>query len=344
MSRRRTNGNTVGVQSDVDLTSGDQPNAQHSDGPAHPRVSVCIPLYEKADYVARTIDSVLSQTFTDFELVVLDNASTDGSAEVVDRYDDPRLRVVRNAETLPMIENFDATVRETRAPLVKLLNADDLVEPEALARQVAVMDAEPGVAFVGSRHHLVDDDGRVVAPDRMLATPDLIGRQDRAAVVRRVVRHGGNPLGAPGNMLFRRTAFDAIGGFPTYDSYVLDVALAVRLTIVGDFYGLPETLARFRLAVDSEGAADRWRNLRVQRDFVRRLQREHADVVRRRDILAGTARWPLTWLHDQVAMSASSDPDSWTHRVTARVLRSGAHHPPIAPPGGAPPHSIPPEE
>ena len=300
------------------------PASRAGDGDeGRPRVSVCIPLYQKADYVGRTIDSVLAQTFTDFELVVLDNASTDGSAEVVARYDDPRVRLVRNAETLPMIDDFDAAVRETRAPLVKLLNADDLIEPEALARQVAIMDAEPGVAVVSSRHHLVDDEDRIVARDRVLDTPDLVGRQDRAAVVRRVVRHGGNPLGGPANMLFRRSAFEAIGGFPTDDSFVLDVALAVRLTTVGDFYGLPETLARFRLAVDSEGAADRWRNLRAQRAFVRGLQREHADVVRRRDVLGGTARWPLTWLSNQVAMAASADPDSWVHRLTAPLLRSG---------------------
>jgi glycosyltransferase involved in cell wall biosynthesis len=301
-----------------------------------PRVSVCIPLYQKVDYVGRTIDSVLAQTFTDFELVVLDNASTDGSEEVVARLDDPRLRMVRNAETLPMIDNFNATVRETRAPLVKLLNADDLIEPEALAREVAVMDAEPGVGVVSSRHHLVDDDDRIVARDRMLDTPDLVGRQGRAAVVRRVVRHGGNPLGAPGNMLFRRSAFDAIGGFPTDDSFVLDVALAVRLTTVGDFYGLPETLSRFRLAVDSEGAAERRRNIRAQRAFVRGLRREHADVVRRRDVVEGWARWPLTHLRHQVVVSASSDPESWVHRVTARLLRSGGSRRHDAPPTATP--------
>lgn len=132
---------------------------------------------------------------------MLDNASTDGSDEVVARYDDPRLRTERNTETLPMIENFDATVHATSAPLVKVLNADDLIEPEALARQVAVMDAEPEAVLVSSRHRLVDDDRRIVARDRVLDTPELLGRQDRAAVVRRVVRHGGNPVGAPGNML-----------------------------------------------------------------------------------------------------------------------------------------------
>jgi glycosyltransferase involved in cell wall biosynthesis len=291
-----------------------------------PRVSVCIPLYQKVDYIGRTIDSVLAQTFADFELVVLDNGSTDGSGSVVDSYDDPRIRVVRHTETVPMIDSFNAAVEAAREPLVKVLNADDLLEPEALARQVGVMDAEPDVAVVSSRHHLVDDDGRIVARDRILHTPDLIGRQDRAAVVRRVVRHGGNPLGVPAGMLFRRSAFDAIGGFPTDDSFVLDVALAVRLTSVGDFYGLPETLCRFRLAVDSEGAAARRQHLEAQRAFVRGLQRDHADVVRRSDVLRGWVHWPLTSLRHHLIVSASSDPDSWAHRVTARLLRNGDRH------------------
>jgi hypothetical protein len=193
----------------------------------------------------------------------------------------------------------------------------------ALARQVEVMEAHPWVAVVSSRHHLVDDDGGIVARDRILHTPDLIGRQDRAAVVRRVVRHGGNPLGVPAGMLFRRSAFDAIGGFPTDDSFVLDVALAVRLTSVGDFYGLPETLSRFRLAVDSEGAAARRRHLKAQRAFVRGLQREYADVVRRGDVVRGWVHWPLTSLGHHVIVSASSEPGSWAHRLSAGMLRSG---------------------
>lgn len=281
---------------------------------------MCIPLYQKVDYIGRTIDSVLAQTFADFELVVVDNASTDGSAEVVAGYDDPRLRVVRHAETLSMIDNFDAAVTATRAPLVKVLMADDLIAPDALARQVAVLDADPGVVVVSSRHDLIDDRDHVVARDRVLRTPDLVGRQDRGAVVRRVVRHGGNPLGCTGNMLMRRWAFDAVGGFPREDGFTLDVGLAVRLTTVGDFYGLPETLASFRLATGSVTSSARRQNLHVQREFIRRLRRQHADVVGRQDVARGYARWPLTWLRHRVLMSASSDPGTRTHRLAARVL------------------------
>lgn len=304
-------------ESAVTLTSASQP----ADGDdEQPRVSICIPLYQKVAYIGRTIDSVLAQTFTDFELVVIDNASTDGSAAVLDAYDDPRLRVVRHAGTIPMIENFRAAVAATRAPLVKVLMADDLIEPEALARQVSVLDADPEVVVVSSRHHLIDDRDRVVSRDRVLRTPDLVGRQSRGAVVRRVIRHGGNPLGCTGNMLFRRSAYDAVGGFPVDDGFVLDVALAVRLTTVGDFYGLAETLASFRLATGSGTSSARRSNIRSQRAFLRRLRRDHADVVGREDVARGLARWPLTWLRHRVIMSASSDPDSPAHRLAARVL------------------------
>jgi glycosyltransferase involved in cell wall biosynthesis len=301
----------------ITLTSASQSAAGDD---AQPRVSVCIPLYQKVDYIGRTIDSVLAQTFADFELVVLDNASTDGSGAVVDAYDDPRLRVVRHAETVPMIENFNAAVAATRAPLVKVLMADDLIAPDALARQVAVLEAHPDVAVVSSRHHLIDDQDHVVARDRVLRTPDLIGQHHRGEVVRRVVRHGGNPLGCTGNMLMRRAAFDAVGGFPTDDGFTLDVGLAVRLTTVGDFYGLPETLASFRLAIGSVTSSARRRNLHLQREFIRRLRRQHADVVRGQDVARGYARWPLTWLRHRVIMSASSDPGTRTHRLAARVL------------------------
>lgn len=287
-------------------------------------MSVCVPLYNKVRYVAAALESVLAQTFTDLELVVLDNASTDGSGavarEVAAR--DPRVVLVHHAATVPAPQNFRRVVELARAPLVKVLNADDLLHPTVLARQVAVLDAAPGVAVVSCRHHLVDDDGRVVARDRVLRTPDLVGRQDRAAVVRRVVRHGGNPLGVPGDMLFRRAAYDACGGYPD-DPFVLDVGLAVRLVTAGSFHGIPESLTSFRLATGSVSSTARRRNLRLQRAFVRALRREHADVVRRRDVAAGALRAPLTWGRHHLLMSASSPPDSTVHRLTTLVLDPG---------------------
>ncbi|MEJ2866529.1 glycosyltransferase family 2 protein [Actinomycetospora sp. OC33-EN08] len=282
-------------------------------------MSVVVPLYQKERYIGRTIASVLDQTFADFEVVVLDNACTDGSAEVVAAFDDPRIRVERNEATVPAPQNFDRAVRLARAPLVKVLMADDLVAPTLLAEQVALMDADPALALVSCRHDLVDDDDRVIVRGRALGAADLLGRRDGATVLRRIVRHRGNPIGAPGNMLFRRAAYEACGGFPA-DTYVLDVGLAARLVTQGGFYGMPESLASFRLASGSMTSAHRRANTGTQHRFLRTLRREHAGVVRRRDIALGLAREPLTWLRSQLIAAASTDPTSWRHHLATTAL------------------------
>ncbi|MFC5060811.1 glycosyltransferase family 2 protein [Actinomycetospora atypica] len=284
-----------------------------SDGATSPRVSVVVPLYQKERYIGRTIASVLAQTFDDFELVVLDNACTDGSADVVRSFTDPRLRLERNEETIPAPQNFDRAVRLSRAPLVKVLNADDLIYPTALAEQVAVLDADPTLALVSCRHDLVDDDDRVVARDRALRSADLLGRQDAVTVWRRILRHRGSPLGVPGNMLFRRTAYDAAGGFPD-NAYALDVAMAALLVEHGGFYGMPRTLSAFRLAAGSVTSTAFRRNMTLQHRFLGELRQRHADVVRRRDVAFGLLREPLTVLRSRVMATASVDPATRRHR------------------------------
>jgi GT2 family glycosyltransferase len=290
-----------------------------SAGVPGPRVSVVVPLYQKERYIGRTVASVLAQTFTDFELVVLDNACTDGSAEVVRGFSDPRLRLERNAETVPVTENFQRAVSHASAPLIKVLNADDLLAPTVLAEQVALMDADPTLALVSCRHDLVDDDDRVIARARALRSTDLLGKRDATTVLRRIVRHRGSPIGVPGNMLFRRAAYDAVGGFPD-NGYALDVGLAARLVTEGGFFGMPESLSGFRLASGSITSSSRRRNMALQHRFLRELRREHADVVRRRDVAVGLAREPVTWLRQRIMVVASTDPASRRHRVAAALL------------------------
>src|SRR5687768_14468183 len=86
-----------------------------------PSVSVCIPVYNGELFLAETIRSVLDQTYRDFELVVLDNASTDATGRIARSFGDPRVRVETNPSTIVQPENWRAAVRLCRAPLIKLL-------------------------------------------------------------------------------------------------------------------------------------------------------------------------------------------------------------------------------
>ena len=286
-----------------------------------PRVSVCIPLYDKEAYIGDTIRSVLDQTFTDFELVVLDNASTDGSGAVARSFTDPRVRVVTNPVTIPPTQNFNAVVALSSAPLVKVVCADDLLHPTCLEREVGPLESDPGLALVTCRHDLVDGTGAVLARDRTLRTPDLVGRQDRRAVVRRLVRHGGNPLGSTNNVLFRRSAFEAAGGFPEDVAFfVLDVAAWVRLLEHGDFLGLPETLVGFRVNPGSSSRSLGGRAEVAQRAFVRALRRDNQADVRTSDVLLGALRAPLTRARHHLLFAAAGPRGSALTRVASRLL------------------------
>ena len=110
-------------------------------------ISVIIPLYNKARFVQRSLDSVLRQNFTDFELLVIDDGSTDGSAEIVARCPDPRLKLMRQPNSGPGAAR-NCGLRVARGGLVAFLDADDEWLPDFLARGIDFLDRHPEVAAV----------------------------------------------------------------------------------------------------------------------------------------------------------------------------------------------------
>jgi glycosyltransferase involved in cell wall biosynthesis len=248
-------------------------------------VSVCIPVYNGERFLAETIRSVLRQTRRDFELVVLDNGSRDGSGDVARSFADARIRVERNPTTLPLPDNWNRAVELCRAPLVKLLCADDLLYPRCLEFQVPTMLADERLALVSCRRDMIDEHGRVIAPRRGLH--GLVGRHTGMAVGRRVVRSGANPIGEPGGALFRREHFLAVGGFRAERDLIMDLDLWMRLLRHGWFVGRRETLAAFRIGGGSLSAVHEQRMYLQQRALTREVARCAQFDVRRRDAAVG---------------------------------------------------------
>lgn len=212
-----------------------------------PSVSVCIPVRNGEAYLAETIRSVLEQTWQDFELVVLENGSTDASWEIATSFRDPRIRVERNRQVLPQGDNWNRAVELCRAPLVKLVCADDLLHPRCLELQVPPMRDDPSLSVVASRRHMIDEQSRVIVPRRGLGG-GLVGLHSGSEVARRVIRNGANPIGEPGNVLFRHEQFVTAGGWRPERRFIMDLDLWMRLLQYGDFLGVPETLAAFRIS------------------------------------------------------------------------------------------------
>lgn len=115
-----------------------------------PKVTVLMPVYNRADYVGQAVASVLAQTFTDFELLVVDDGSTDGSVGVVEAFADPRIRLVRNDTNLGVPKTRNKGLALAQGTYVAMLDSDDRALPHRLARQVVFLDQRPGVVLIGA--------------------------------------------------------------------------------------------------------------------------------------------------------------------------------------------------
>jgi hypothetical protein len=197
-----------------------------------PRVAVVMPVRNAARYLDASIASVLGQTHADFEFIALDDASTDGSTDILASWAarDRRLRVERSARPLGVVESSNRVVLASRAALVARMDADDISHPERLARQVDAFDRHPGAALVGTLFEGIDGDGRIVRT------------RDRWRLL------FPSPF-APfphGSVMFRREAFDAIGGYDRRTEYWEDLDLFHRLAAVGSVLVLTQALYRYR--------------------------------------------------------------------------------------------------
>ena len=178
-------------------------NAQPQSGRA-PRVSVVVPAYDAAWSVARTVRSVLGQTFADFELIVVDDGSRDDTAEVARRAagGDARVRVVRQGNR-GLAGARNRGIDEARAPLVAPLDADDVWDPEYLAATVDALDRQAEAPFAFTYHYRMDEE------DRRLPTPQFVvaPRHDFIGLL------AVNSVGCGSAAVFRRAAVIAAGGY-----------------------------------------------------------------------------------------------------------------------------------
>lgn len=206
----------------------------------NPKVSVLLAAYNHAPYVEQAVRSVLDQDFTDLELIAVDDASPDATADIIAGIDDPRLtlhRLARNRETHPR----HRAAQLARGDYVAVQNSDDLWLPGKLAHQVKVLDENPEIGAVFTGVALIDDAGRR-SNDR---SPFRAERHDRAGWLRRFFLQG-NCLCHP-SVMMRRHLLEAVGGYDPSLLLLGDLDLWVRLAAVSDLHVIDRPLTANRV-------------------------------------------------------------------------------------------------
>ncbi|HEY5113188.1 MAG TPA: glycosyltransferase, partial [Coriobacteriia bacterium] len=219
---------------------------------AGPLVTIGIPSYQCADFIAEAVASALSQDFTDLEVVVVDDASKDATLEVLARFDDPRLRVLVNDGNIGPGRNWNRVLEEARGRYVRVMGCDDVLLPGSVSAQVAAMEADPGVVIVTGPRILVTEKGRRIM---RRGNGDFRGRVDGAEAGRTMVQRGSNLVGEPCAALLRSSAVQQVGGFNEGNPYSIDMEMWLRLLEIGDLYVLDEPVANFRIVGASWSAA-----------------------------------------------------------------------------------------
>jgi glycosyltransferase involved in cell wall biosynthesis len=253
-----------------------------------PRVSVVIPAYRNAQFVAEAIESVLAQTYRDFEIVVADHSSDDGTASVLEKYAAvPKVRVLSPTPAGGgALANWARVTSHSRGELVKLLCGDDLIHPDALMVQVAALDDCPGATMVACQRHVIDVNGRILLRDRGLGP--LRGLVSGREAIRATVRAGTNLFGEPGCVLFRRQALSEVGGWSDEFPYLIDLAAYVAILGRGDVVAVPQTLASFRVSSGQWSSRLAAQQASQTRHFFRSLRRDKPGLVSGGDLaLAG---------------------------------------------------------
>lgn len=209
-------------------------------------ISIGIPVFNGADFLAETIQSALAQTVEDLEIIVADDGSTDVSLDIVARFTDPRLRVLSGPTAGGAAGNWNRLLEEASGDWVKILCQDDLIYPWCLARQLDLASRRNDVVMVAARRDIILPDGHVLLGNRGLG--GLQGLVEGQRAIKKTVRSGTNLFGEPSIVLLRREAMVEAGGFSPNHHYTIDLECWCRVLRTGFLAVCEERLGAFRVS------------------------------------------------------------------------------------------------
>lgn len=212
-------------------------------------MSVVIPVHNGMPHLPETIASVLAQTRVPDQIVVIENGSTDGTADWLAEHAPTGVRVIVQPTFVSAAANWTTAVQVATGELVKLLCADDVLEPTAIEVQSTALERHPGAVLTTSQRRIIDNWGATVVRARGLGR--LRGEVDGRDAIRACALRGQNLLGEPSCVMFRKTAIDR--HLPWDDSlpYAIDLDMYARVLAHGTALAIRQSLARFRLSSGS---------------------------------------------------------------------------------------------
>ena len=200
-----------------------------------PKISVVMPAYNAEKYIGAAIDSILSQSFTDFEFLILNDCSTDSTEQIIKSYTDPRIVYLKNEKNMGVAATLNRGLEAAHCEYIARMDADDISMPERFAHQVAFLDAHPGIWVLGThvQYFSTEGDGPLVC---YMGSPAQL----------RIDLLFASALAHPSVMLRRQPILD-LGGYDSRFDGLEDYELWCRVAEKAELAVLPKTLLRYRI-------------------------------------------------------------------------------------------------
>jgi glycosyltransferase involved in cell wall biosynthesis len=209
---------------------------------ADPLVSICIPVYNHQPYIKEAIRSALSQDYPNFEVVICDDNSTDGSWEYLKSLQDPRVRLFRNSINLGASANHNLSVGHARGEFIKFLPPDDELLPDSISSMAPWLKRFSSVVAIVGGCEYIDNRSLPIGESSIVDRTILV----RGTEMIRQLFQKGNIIGNPGFPLFRKTEYERVNGMRENLLYTWDGDLWMRLCRSGDWIFLPKIVFRNR--------------------------------------------------------------------------------------------------
>lgn len=200
-----------------------------------PKISVLLPAYNAEKYLSHAIESILGQTYKDFELLIIDDCSTDRTTAIISSYSDPRLKVIRNAINLGLTKSLNLGLHHAQGDFIARLDADDVSLPQRLAQQIYFLEQHPEIVLVGSLSKLINSAGETFDYRKSPTDPDIV----------KFSLLFGNPI-THSSILFRKKPILEMGGYNERFRYAQDFELYSSLATKYPLAVLPEILIKYR--------------------------------------------------------------------------------------------------
>lgn len=205
----------------------------------NPMLSVIMAVYNCDPFVSESIESILSQTFTDYEFIIVDDSSADDTLNLLTSYaaKDSRIILVKNEINLGLTESLNLAIEMSSGVFIARMDGDDISHPSRLAEQIACLLRNPEIVCVGAQAKIIDEDGDIIE--------DWTKPLSSEEIKEKLVSEGGGQIIHP-LATFRRTAFNQVGGYDSRYRLSQDYDLLLKFAEIGELCNLPQFLLKYR--------------------------------------------------------------------------------------------------